>query len=84
MDCLFRVTADGGDQLFGAALPLGGFEAGRCDMLAQMGLDDFVHESVHGAPDRSDLLQDGRAIHLLLQCPFDGGELARDPSDPAR
>lgn len=79
---LFGVAADGGDQLVGALLACTRIELWGGDMLAQVGIEDFVQKSVHGAAHGGDLLENVGAVGGVGKGALNGSELARDAPHP--
>ena len=57
-------------------------EAGPGHVLVEVGLEDLVHQPVHGAADGRNLLENSGAVRAVVEPALHGGELAGYPADP--
>src|ERR1700677_28604 len=77
----FEVGLHGLDQLFGAARALGVLDR-IDDVKADMILDHFGHQAVHGPARSDDQVQHGRAALFIFERALDRLDLAADAADP--
>jgi hypothetical protein len=56
----------------------------RKDVEPNMTLDHFGHQRIHGAPASRDIVKHLGALPFLIQCLFDGPDLAHDSPDPVQ
>jgi len=80
---LLQVTAHDFDELFGRlALVRFRIEIGIYNVEADVILENFGHESIDGAPARSQLLQDRATLTLLVEQFLDATDLANNSAYP--
>jgi len=78
----FEIGAQGADEVVGGAgLFVGGAPAPAKNVVANVALDHFGHERIHGPTARRDVVQYVGAFRLLVQRLLNRRHLSHDPAD---